>query len=114
MCYRGPVLPELPEAIARTLREVVAPLVEADGGILYMVPKPAGLRLHLAGTCGGCPGVRTTTRDVIEPALRAVGMRGDLEVSAGWIVPEGAERISPPESGPSPTDRDHPLRRSSR
>ena len=101
---------ELPEPVVRTLREIVAPLVEADGGVLYVVrvaPAQAGaaqtkgnpkvgptLRLHLAGTCAGCPGVKTTTLDVIEPALRAAGVKGDIDVSAGWIVPVGAERVN--------------------
>ncbi len=93
---------ELPEAVVRTLREVVAPLVEADGGVLYVLRRPGtplgtahpGVSLHLAGTCAGCPGVKTTTYDVIEPALRAAGLRGDIDVTAGWIVPSGAERIT--------------------
>jgi Fe-S cluster biogenesis protein NfuA len=102
---------DLPEPIARTLREVIAPLVEADGGLLYFVPRPTGMRIHLAGSCGGCPGVKTTTQEVIEPALRAAGLRGDLEFSAGWIVPEGAERIAGPEEAVS-TDRESVLRRS--
>jgi len=86
---------ELPEGVVRTLREVVAPLVEADGGLLYVLRKPSntGLSIHLGGTCAGCPGVKTTTYDVIEPALRAAGLRGDIDVTAGWIVPTGAERV---------------------
>jgi len=101
---------ELPEPIARALRDVVAPLVESDGGILYVVTRDAGLHLHLAGACGGCPGVRMTAQDVIEPALRAAGVRGAIEVSSGWIVPDGAERIAAAE--PPSTDRDSALRRS--
>jgi Fe-S cluster biogenesis protein NfuA len=89
-------LTDLPEPVARTLREIVAPLVEADGGVLYVVRRAgAGLRLHLSGTCAGCPGARITSSEVIEPALRAVGVKGEIDVSAGWTVPEGAERITP-------------------
>lgn len=102
---------ELPEPVLRTLREVLAPLIEADFGVLYVVPKPQGIRLHLAGACGGCPGVKTCTTDVFEPALRAAGIKGDIEISAGWIVPEGAERVAGPEPAAS-TERDSPLRRS--
>ena len=108
---------ELPEPIARALRDIVAPMVEGDGGLLYVVATGVtgaaggvGVRLHLAGACGGCPGVRTTTQDVIEPVLRAAGARGPIEVSSGWIIPEGAERVVGPES--STTERDAPLRRS--
>lgn len=85
---------DLPEPIVRTLREIVAPLVEADGGVLYVVRRPTGVRLHLAGACAGCPGYRITTTEVIEPALRAAGVKGDIDVSAGWTVPEGALRIT--------------------
>ena len=104
-------LSELPEPVLRTLREVLAPLIEADSGVLYVVTKPTGIRLHLAGACGGCPGVKTCSNDVFEPALRAAGVKGDIEISAGWIVPDGAERIAGPEPAAS-TERDNPLRRS--
>jgi Fe-S cluster biogenesis protein NfuA len=86
---------DLPEPIVRTLREIVAPLVEADGGILYVVRKAGGVRLHLSGACAGCPGFRITSTEVIEPALRAAGVKGDIAVSAGWTVPAGAERVIP-------------------
>lgn len=86
---------DVPEIVERTLREVIAPLVEADGGVLYVVRKPSGgVRLHLAGACAGCPGFRITSNEVIEPALRASGLKGELEISAGWTVPEGAQRVS--------------------
>ncbi|MEO7092176.1 MAG: hypothetical protein ABI175_02920, partial [Polyangiales bacterium] len=102
---------ERPEPVLRTLREVIAPLIEADSGVLHVVAKPQGIRLHLAGACGGCAGVKTCTSDVFDPALRAAGVKGDIEISAGWIVPEGAERIAGPEAAAS-IDRDSPLRRS--
>lgn len=86
---------DLPEPVLRTLREIVAPLVEADGGVVYVVRKAAGLRVHLAGACAGCPGYRITSTEVIEPALRAAGLKGDIDVTAGWTVPDGAERVSP-------------------
>lgn len=87
---------EVPEPILRVLADVVAPLVALDGGELWVVGASAtGLRLHLAGKCAGCPGIRTTTVDVIEPALRAAGLRGELDVSSGWTIPEGAERLHP-------------------
>jgi Fe-S cluster biogenesis protein NfuA len=88
-------LVDLPDPVVRTLREIVAPLVEADGGVLYVVRKQGGVRLHLAGACAGCPGYRITSTEVIEPALRAAGMSGDIDVTAGWTVPDGAERVTP-------------------
>jgi Fe-S cluster biogenesis protein NfuA len=105
-------LAELPEPIARALRDVIAPLVEGDGGVLYVVARDAGLHLHLAGACGGCPGARTTAVEVIEPALRAAGARGAIEVTSGWIVPDGAERISASEAPSADRERDPALRRS--
>ena len=85
---------ELPETLVRALRQIVAPLVEADGGVLYRIESVEGLMLHLGGACAGCPGFKTTTLDVIEPALRASGYRGSVAVTGGWIVPDGAERIA--------------------
>lgn len=84
----------MPETVTRALREAIAPLVEADGGVVFMVPRADGvLQLHLSGACAGCPGTRTTIGEIIEPALRAAGLRGGLEVTSGWTVPQGAERI---------------------
>lgn len=88
---------DLPEPTVRALREIVAPLVEADGGVLYVVrksPRETGVRLHLAGACAGCPGFRITSTEVIEPALRAAGVKGDIDMTAGWTVPEGALRVT--------------------
>lgn len=88
-------LADLPEPVIRTLREIVAPLVEADGGVLYLVPRAGGgVRLHLGGHCAGCPGFRITSTEVIEPALRAAGVRGEIDVTAGWSIPEGAQRLA--------------------
>ena len=88
--------------MVETLRDVIAPLIGADGGALYVLARPDGLRIHLAGACAGCPGQKTTSREVIEPALRAAGLRGDLEISAGWTIPEGAQRVG----GPTASDAD--------
>ncbi len=83
------------DILSRTLREIVAPLVEADGGAVYLARKSNGsVRLHLAGACAGCPGFRVTSAEVIEPVLRAAGLKVDLEITAGWSIPEGAERVT--------------------
>jgi len=87
-------LTDVPEPVTRALREAIAPLVEADGGVVFVVPRADGvLQLHLAGACAGCPGTRTTISEVIEPALRAAGLKSNLEVTSGWTVPQGALRI---------------------
>jgi Fe-S cluster biogenesis protein NfuA len=80
-----------------TLREIIVPLVEADAGELYVVSiEGEDVRLHLAGTCAGCPGAMLTTRGVIEPALRTVSSNVRVVVSAGITIPQGAQRL---ESG---------------
>ena len=87
------------DAVARSLRDTIAPLVEADGGMLYVVPRADGaLQLHLSGACAGCPGSRTTITEVIEPALRGAGLRVALEVTCGWTVPSGAQRCRPADA----------------
>lgn len=84
------------EALLETLRDVVAPLVELDGGELYLVStENDDVRLHLAGTCAGCPGATLTTRGVIEPALRVLNQQAKVTVSAGAIIPVGATRVQP-------------------
>jgi Fe-S cluster biogenesis protein NfuA len=87
-------MPKASRRLLEVLETVLAPMIEADGGQLYLVPTdPASVRLHLGGTCCGCPGVRTTTRWMIEPAVQAVMPKAKVEVSAGWLVPPGAERV---------------------
>ena len=89
------------------LQALVAPLVHADGGELYVIRVEGDeVVLHLAGTCSGCPGATLTTRGVIEPALRTVLPQLRLLVPTGMVVPEGANRLTPvaPHSAP-PTSR---------
>ena len=79
---------ELPEPVVRTLREIVAPMVEADGGVLYVVRKPnaktgpgLGLRLHLAASGD----LRAGRYDIQEPDAGAPGVApGD---GAVMVVP---------------------------
>jgi Fe-S cluster biogenesis protein NfuA len=76
-------------------RDVLAPLVRADGGELYVVAlEPDQITLHLAGTCAGCPGATMTTKTVIEPAVQAVAPTTRVIVTAGIQVPEGASLVS--------------------
>jgi Fe-S cluster biogenesis protein NfuA len=83
-----------PGRLLEVLRTVLAPLVEADGGQLYVVTaSEKKVQIHLAGTCCGCPGARQTTEQVIEPAVRAVSPEAEVEVTTGWIIPESAERV---------------------
>ena len=74
--------------------EVIAPLVRADGGELFIVAiEPDMLAIHLAGTCAGCPGTSLTTRFMIEPAVHAVAPAIRVVVTSGVQPPEGARRV---------------------
>lgn len=81
---------------AAICREVIAPLVRADGGELYVVAiEPDSLALHLAGNVLRMP--RQTLHDerrVIEPAIHAVAPSARITVTSGANIPEGASRVS--------------------
>lgn len=86
----------LREEIERTCREVFVPLVEADGGELFLVKlSTEGLHLHLSGTCSGCPGVVFTRDKVVIPAIHAVAPRLEVEITTGPKAPVGAVRMRP-------------------
>ncbi len=83
------------DQMLKVCREVIAPLVRADQGEIYLVAvEPEQITLHLAGMCAGCPGVNLTVKGVIEPAVHAVAPSARVVVSAGIRIPEGASVIS--------------------
>jgi len=82
------------DEILTVIREVLAPMVAADGGRLYVIRADADrVDLHLAGRFAGCPGNQVATQPVIQPAIAAVSPRAELTVTWGRIVPTGAEQI---------------------
>lgn len=82
------------EEILRVLRDIVVPLVEADGGEVYLLPSDSSrVTVHLAGRLGGAPGIGLLNRRVFEPALRAVAPNTAVVVSSGWRIPDGAVRL---------------------
>jgi Fe-S cluster biogenesis protein NfuA len=84
------------DQLLKVCKEVIAPLIRADGGELYLVAvEPDHLTLHLAGVCSGCPGAVLTTRGVIEPAVHAVAPSARVVVTNGVKVPEGASLVTP-------------------
>jgi Fe-S cluster biogenesis protein NfuA len=84
------------QALRDMLKEVLAPLIEADGGELYLVAvDKKEVHLHLAGTFSGSPAKDVTTRRVVEPAVHAVLPKAKVVVSSGWSIPKGAERVAP-------------------
>jgi Fe-S cluster biogenesis protein NfuA len=88
-------------ALMVALETVIAPLVEADGGELYILPADpkadskasAPLRLHLGGRFAGCPGNSLVGEHIIRPVLEPVAPSRSIEISSGRLVPPGAERV---------------------
>ena len=89
------------DEILTVIKEVLAPMVAADGGRLYVVQAdPKQVSLHLAGRFAGCPGNHVTTRRVIQPLIAAVAPTAELTVTWGRLVPMGATRV---DDGPAPS-----------
>lgn len=82
------------DELLRACREVVLPLVQADGGELHLVSLGEDVvALHLSGACAGCPGIDLTVRDVIEPALQTAVPSIRVVVTGGAKIPEGATKL---------------------
>jgi Fe-S cluster biogenesis protein NfuA len=82
--------------IERICSEVLSPLVEGDGGELWVVSiSPGGIHVHLAGTCSGCPGSTITHEHFIAPAFRVAAPTTPVRTTNGFFVPEGARRVRP-------------------
>ncbi len=57
--------------ILRVIADIIAPLVERDGGkITYVGRRGDIVEVSLSGACRGCPGQGMTLRGVVLPALR--------------------------------------------
>jgi len=82
------------DKIIEVCSELIAPLVRADGGDIFVVEASAeSVHLHLSGTCAGCPGSAMTTETLIQPALSGIVSKGAIRVTTGWRVPDGATKI---------------------
>jgi Fe-S cluster biogenesis protein NfuA len=83
------------EDLLRVVRDVIAPLIRADHGALYLVSaSDESVNLHLAGRHSGCPGNTLVRRRIIEPLLQAAIPGVQVVVMSGALVPPGAERIA--------------------
>ncbi|MFZ5894021.1 MAG: NifU family protein [Myxococcota bacterium] len=83
------------DALLQVVRDVIAPLVRADQGELYLVGlTDERISLHLAGRYSGCPGNTLARRRVIEPALHAIAPATEVVVTSGALIPPKAERIT--------------------
>ena len=77
-------------------REVLAPLIRADGGEMYLVGVSSeDIHIHLSGACAGCPGAALTRDRVLLPILAAAAPKLKLVLTTGWRVPDGATKIDP-------------------
>jgi Fe-S cluster biogenesis protein NfuA len=82
------------DPLREMLRTVLAPLIEADGGELYLVSaSKKEIKLHLAGSWSGSPATGVAGRRIVEPAVRAVVPKVKVVISSGWRIPDGAERV---------------------
>lgn len=83
------------KACREVLRDVLAPLIEKSGGELYAVlVDDRNVKLHLAGKLSGSPACGVVTERLVSPAVRKVHPKARLEVTNGWTIPEGAEKLS--------------------
>jgi Fe-S cluster biogenesis protein NfuA len=84
------------DGVVKICREVLAPLIEADGGQMFLVSiTPEDIHIHLAGTCAGCPGSSFTATSIVGPALLKLAPKSKLKLTTGWRVPAEAERMDP-------------------
>jgi Fe-S cluster biogenesis protein NfuA len=82
------------DEIVRILRDVIVPLVEADGGEVFLLAAESSrVEIHLAGNLSGAPGNGLLCRRILEPAIRTVASDAEIILTAGWQIPEGAVRV---------------------
>jgi Fe-S cluster biogenesis protein NfuA len=74
-------------------------LIRADQGDLYLVEaQETYVSLHLGGRFSGCPGNTLVARRVIQPALAAVVPNARVQVTSGFVIPDGAELLEDPKA----------------
>ena len=82
------------DQIERVFREVLSPIVKADGGEMYLVRwEGDDVHVHLAGACAGCPGSSLTADSILLPAVRSLAPKARVVVTTGFRIPEGARRV---------------------
>jgi Fe-S cluster biogenesis protein NfuA len=93
-------MPTPRDKILSVVADVLNPLIQADGGEVYVVSAgDEAIQLHLAGRFAGCPGNSLTSRHVIEPAIRAVVPDARVTVTWGLLVPDGAKTAEEARDG---------------
>lgn len=82
------------DEVERICKEILHPLVKADGGVLYLVTATADdIHIHLSGACAGCPGAQLTRERVMEPLLVHAAPKAKLTLTTGFRVPDGARKF---------------------
>ena len=82
------------DELERIVRDVLAPLVQADGGDLYLVSvEETVVSLHVTGRFSGCPGDPLVRLRVFEPPLAAVAPGVKVTLTSGPLIPAGAARL---------------------
>jgi Fe-S cluster biogenesis protein NfuA len=85
---------EAREQVERLLREVLSPLVHADGGEMHLVRWDGeDVHIHLSGACAGCPGASLTGDGIIQPAIRSIAPKARVVLTTGVRPPDGARRV---------------------
>ncbi len=79
------------EELEQMIRTVLAPLIEADGGKVYLVRVERDeVTLHLTGRFSGCAGNELVLQRVIQPALERIAADVTVTLSSGHLVPPAA------------------------
>jgi Fe-S cluster biogenesis protein NfuA len=76
-----------PVDLRRVLDDVIAPLIERDGGSIELVrfePEHHRALVRMGGACAGCPGRSLTLEHVVLPALR----RADPSIQHVYVALE--------------------------
>jgi Fe-S cluster biogenesis protein NfuA len=90
------------EKVIKICEDILAPLIRADGGELFIVAiEPESIALHLAGKCSGCPGATMTSTAIIEPAIRAAAPGMRVVITSGFQIPAGASPVTGPAPSPA-------------
>lgn len=84
------------ELIRQILSEALAPLVQAEGGELYL--QSLGERevsLHLTGRYSGSPAASLVCQELALPLIESVAPGTEVRWTTGKLVPVGSERVAP-------------------
>lgn len=82
------------DRVAAICRDILAPIVRADGGEMYLVGVSGDdVHVHLSGACAGCPGAALTRDRVLLPVLVSALPKVRLTLTTGWRVPKGATKV---------------------